>query len=121
MRHVEIILKVTERCNLNCRYCYFFNKENKDFEENPALISVSTVENLVRFLRTSNYQIAETVFQIDLHGGEPLLLGPGRFSELVSIIENGLHDAREVRFTVQTNATMQPPACPVFGRTFANM
>jgi uncharacterized protein len=106
MRYIEIILKVAERCNLNCTYCYFFNKENKDFEDHPALISPNTVRQLVQFLRTSSYEISETVFRIDIHGGEPLLLGPRRFSEMVSIIENGLHDAKEVRFTVQTNAVL---------------
>lgn len=106
MPYVEIILKVAERCNLNCKYCYFFNKENRDFEDNPALISPNTVRQLVQFLRTSSHEISETVFQIDIHGGEPLLLGPRRFSEMVSIIENGLHDAKEVRFTVQTNAAL---------------
>jgi uncharacterized protein len=106
MRHVEIILKVAERCNLNCTYCYFFNKENKDFENNPALISAETSRNLVRFLRSSSQGLSETVFDIDIHGGEPLLLGPKRFSELVSIIANGLHDAKGVQFNVQTNAVL---------------
>ncbi|WP_082988109.1 radical SAM protein [Bordetella bronchialis] len=106
MHYVEIILKVSERCNLNCTYCYFFNKENRDFEGHPALISPNTVRHLVRFLRTSPHQISETVFQVGIHGGEPLLLGPKRFSEIVSIIENGLSDAKEVRFTVQTNAVL---------------
>lgn len=106
MRHVEIILKVAERCNLNCTYCYFFNKENKDFENNPALISMSTIKDLVRFLRTSPHEISETTFQIDIHGGEPLLLGVARFSEMLTIIKNGLHDAAAVNFTVQTNAVL---------------
>lgn len=106
MRHVEIILKVAERCNLNCRYCYFFNKENRDFENNPALISTETIRNLVSFLRTSPQDLPETVFQVDIHGGEPLLLGAKRFSELVSLIKEGLHDAKEVNFTVQTNAAL---------------
>jgi len=106
MQHIEIILKVAERCNLNCTYCYFFNKENKDFENHPALISTETVRNLVRFLRTSSHEISKTIFQIDIHGGEPLLLGPKRFSEMVSIIADGLSDAKEVNFTVQTNAVL---------------
>jgi len=106
MRHVEIILKVAERCNLNCTYCYFFNKENKDFENNPALISPVTIRQLVRFLRTSSEELSETVFQVDIHGGEPLLLGVARFSEMVSLIRSGLHDAKEVNFTVQTNAVL---------------
>lgn len=105
MRHIEIILKVAERCNLNCTYCYFFNKENRDFENHPALISTEAVQHLVRFLRASQ-EVPNTVFQIDIHGGEPLLLGPTRFSEIISIIESGLHDAKEVNFTVQTNAVL---------------
>ncbi len=26
--HLEIILKISERCNINCDYCYVFNREN---------------------------------------------------------------------------------------------
>ncbi|OZI37366.1 hypothetical protein CAL29_02815 [Bordetella genomosp. 10] len=106
MRHIEIILKVAERCNLNCKYCYFFNKGNKDFENHPPLISAETVQSLVKFLRTLPQKISETAFQLDMHGGEPLLLGPKRFAEIVSIIKTGLHDAKQVRFTVQTNAVL---------------
>ena len=106
VNHIEIILKVAERCNLNCRYCYFFNKENKDFEDHPALIATDTIHHLVRFLRSAPYDLSETIFQIDIHGGEPLLMGTRRFSAMVSLISDGLHDAQDVRFTVQTNAVL---------------
>ncbi|WP_160349802.1 radical SAM protein [Bordetella sp. 15P40C-2] len=105
VRHVEIILKVAERCNLNCTYCYFFNKENRDYENNPALISIETIKKTVLFLRSAG-DLSDTVFQIDIHGGEPLLLGPKRFAEMVGTIKEGLREAREVNFTVQTNAVL---------------
>ncbi|MGC7404780.1 radical SAM protein [Pandoraea pneumonica] len=104
-RYVEVILKISERCNINCTYCYFFNKENKDYEANPPYMSSATARHFVRFL-TSSPDLKDTTFQIDLHGGEPLMMKPERFEELVTLLRDGLAEAEAVQFTVQTNAML---------------
>ncbi|WP_087690251.1 radical SAM protein [Pandoraea sp. PE-S2R-1] len=105
-QYVEVILKMSERCNINCTYCYFFNKENKDYEDNPPYLSAKTARDFVRFLTSSAPNLKDTTFQIDLHGGEPLMLKPERFEEIVTILRDGLADAEAVQFTVQTNALL---------------
>ena len=37
---LEIILKITECCNIACRYCYFFRGGNADFDERPKVIRI---------------------------------------------------------------------------------
>lgn len=103
--YVEIILKVSERCNIDCKYCYFFNKENQDYLSNPPYLSRETAKDLVRFLQSApNFR--ETTFQIDLHGGEPLMMGRERFEAIVTLLRDGLREAASVQFTVQTNALL---------------
>ncbi|AKC69110.1 radical SAM protein [Pandoraea oxalativorans] len=104
-QYVEVILKVSERCNIDCKYCYFFNKENKDYASNPPYMTQQTAEDFVTFLRSSP-NLRETTFQIDLHGGEPLMMKRERFEALVTTLKNGLSDAESVQFTVQTNAML---------------
>ncbi|WP_374620037.1 radical SAM protein [Pandoraea sp.] len=104
--YVEVILKLAERCNIDCKYCYFFNKENKDYASNPPYMSSETARQFVKFLRSSAPNFKETTFQIDLHGGEPLMMKRERFEEIVTILKHGLSDAAAVQFTVQTNALL---------------
>ena len=48
---LEVILKITERCNLNCDYCYFFNAGDDSYKGHSALIANDTVALLVQRLR----------------------------------------------------------------------
>ncbi|VVD65729.1 radical SAM protein [Pandoraea terrigena] len=105
-RYVEVILKLSERCNIDCKYCYFFNKENKDYATNPPFMSSRTARAFVDFLRSSAPDFKATTFQIDLHGGEPLMMKRERFEEVVTILQDGLREAAAVQFTVQTNALL---------------
>ncbi|MFJ2994237.1 radical SAM protein [Pandoraea sp. NPDC087047] len=104
-QYVEVILKISERCNIDCKYCYFFNKENQDYLSNPPYMSSETARAFVQFLQSApNFR--GTTFQIDLHGGEPLMMKRERFEEIVTILKTGLRDAGAVQFTVQTNALL---------------
>ena len=37
LRALEVILKITERCNLDCDYCYFFNAGGRQLHETFGL------------------------------------------------------------------------------------
>jgi hypothetical protein len=39
-RHVEVVLKVAERCNIDCTYCYMFNKGDESFRRKPKQLSI---------------------------------------------------------------------------------
>lgn len=44
----SVLLKITNRCNLNCKYCYMYNLEDKSFKtllgimpEEVAILSIN--------------------------------------------------------------------------------
>jgi len=32
---IEVVLKLTERCNIDCTYCYVFNKGDESYKKHP--------------------------------------------------------------------------------------
>lgn len=103
---LEIILKITERCNINCSYCYYFNGGNSDFADKPVYIAASTVESVTRFLCDAirTHQVKNV--QIDLHGGEPLMLKKERFREMVKKFREEIGSLVNLRIALQTNAIL---------------
>jgi len=69
------VLKVAERCNLNCSYCYMYNKGDTSYLERPKFLSIETAT--VALERIAAYARRHSLPQITvvLYGGEPLLIG----------------------------------------------
>ena len=70
LKHIRLM--ITERCNLNCKYCYLINKEQKDMELETAKKSVDLL-----FDQPGRYK------EIYFFGGEPLI----RFDTIKKVIE----------------------------------
>lgn len=103
----EIILKVVERCNLNCSYCYFFNLEDKNFKKHPAFISIETVRDICQFLKNSKESCPKlSKIRIDIHGGEPMLQPKHQFDAMCSMFRKELSDQYELQLGMQTNGTL---------------
>jgi len=107
---VEVVLKVTERCNINCDYCYMFNMGNDDYKRLPKRIPDSTVQALVSFIsdasRTNNIGLVRFIF----HGGEPMLLPKKHFRKVCQTLRSGVADKVRCEFGMQTNGTLVDPA-----------
>src|SRR5208337_2741345 len=69
------ILKVAERCNLNCSYCYMYNKGDTSYLRRPKFmtreIATAALERIASY--AVRHQLPEIT--LALHGGEPLLIG----------------------------------------------
>lgn len=74
IKHFEVILKISERCNLNCSYCYIFNMGSELALNSAPVISNNTIIELKSFLERVAEEVEHNVIQVDLHGGEPLML-----------------------------------------------
>jgi uncharacterized protein len=85
-RELQIVLKVSERCNINCSYCYYFNGGNEDFRDRPALISDAVVESVASFVEESVGLADIGQVTIILHGGEPLMLKKQKFRSMCAIL-----------------------------------
>ncbi|MDC9612898.1 XyeB family radical SAM/SPASM peptide maturase [Xenorhabdus khoisanae] len=104
--HFEVILKISERCNLNCSYCYVFNMGSDLALNSAPVISRNTITDLKCFLERVAEEVNPDVIQIDLHGGEPLMLKKERFVYLCETFRSGDYKNAELRFALQTNATL---------------
>ena len=103
---VEIVLKIVERCNLNCSYCYYFNGGNNDFEKMPAVMTPKTASDIGAFLAEGAKRIGINQVNLDFHGGEPLFLKKERFIEIVEALIDALDPDVKLRFAIQTNAAL---------------
>ncbi|XRO74906.1 radical SAM protein [Methanocaldococcus sp. 28A] len=87
-----LILKITNRCNLNCIYCYSSNKSNKDMD-------FETAKNAVDYILKIDDKV-----KIQFTGGEPLL----NFDLIEKIINycNENYFNKYISYAIQTNGTL---------------
>lgn len=92
----SIIIKLTNKCNEACSYCYDFKGEP------PAHLTPEEIKSTL----TEALTLASSALNVIFHGGEPLL----RFrviKEVVAHAENVAHElGKVVSFTIQTNASI---------------
>ncbi len=97
MKKIEVILKVTDACNLRCKYCY--NSE-KSYEKN--CLPLEKFEKLLNVLLTG-YNMIHIIW----HGGEPLCAGLDYFRAAMDM-ERRVHiqSGVVIENSVQTNGTL---------------
>ena len=106
LRTLDVVLKVTERCNLDCDYCYFFNAGDDSYKDHAAFISHDTVALLVRRLVQFSEERGLERLAIHLHGGEPLLMPKVRLDRICDEIRSNLAPVIDLAITIQTNGAL---------------
>ncbi|WP_375744941.1 radical SAM protein [Corallococcus interemptor] len=101
----DIVLKVAERCNLACNYCYYFFQEY-DGNKNFPVMTQQVMDELPRFLLRSAEELNIGRFNVVLHGGEPLLLKKPRFDALCTSLRTQLQGKVDLQLGVQTNGVL---------------
>ncbi|GAB4197061.1 MAG: hypothetical protein OHK0022_15070 [Roseiflexaceae bacterium] len=101
----HIILKVAELCNLNCSYCYMYHHEDTSYLLRPKFMSDEVFEHVL--LRAKQYCERRGGYRLslELHGGEPTLIGAERLAGLAQRARAVLGDALQ-DICMQTNATL---------------
>ena len=51
MKSIQLILKLSERCNLNCSYCYYFNGLDQSFKSKPKYLKEDVLAQTIVFLK----------------------------------------------------------------------
>jgi uncharacterized protein len=110
MRHatgnsLQVILKVTERCNIACKYCYFFFGGDESYRDNPAYIQDETIDQFAVFLEDAVRSYHLDLVRIIIHGGEPFMLRKARMARLLESVQRAAAGTA-LEFTVQTNAML---------------
>jgi uncharacterized protein len=103
---LQIVLKVASRCNLNCSYCYVYNKGDDSWRDRPAImpepVFLSALERIASHCELSK----QPSVSITLHGGEPCLIGLERFDNWCELIRRRLPASLRLKFSLQTNGTL---------------
>jgi len=104
---IQVILKVASRCNLNCSYCYVYNKGDTSWRGRPPHMSdaifTATLDRAVEYAEA----IGDPAVSLVFHGGEPTLVGPDRFRAWCAEARERLGGAGlKVGVALQTNGTL---------------
>lgn len=105
MQITELVLKVTSRCNLNCSYCYVFNKGDMSYETEPAIISSNVIDSLLDKVDKHCRQYSIEHFLIIFHGGEPLSLGMDFYRSFIKKANIAV-TSTNLQYALQTNGTL---------------
>ena len=101
----SVVVKVVERCNLNCSYCYMYNHADQSWRRRPSVMSEELFTLLMRRIREYCDEDSERRMAFTFHGGDPLLLGASRLAYYATIAREIVGD-RLAHMALQTNATL---------------
>ncbi|HEY1693396.1 MAG TPA: FxsB family cyclophane-forming radical SAM/SPASM peptide maturase [Polyangiaceae bacterium] len=103
----SFIVKVGSRCNLNCSYCYVYNRADSNWKTQPKLMSQETMHRLAIRIREHCQEHGRTSTSISLHGGEPLMGGLNHLRSFVQTFEDTFRQTGiRVGFGMQTNGLL---------------
>lgn len=100
----QVILKVAQRCNLDCTYCYVYSRGDDSWMSRPPVISDAVLEQLADRIAQHCEQYGLGGFTVELHGGEPLLIGKRKMQRVVDILRGRC--PYHIRFEMQTNGLL---------------
>lgn len=101
----EIVVKIASRCNINCTYCYMYNKGDNSYLKQPKFMHPDVYKAMFSRIKTHCDEKQLNYFALSIHGGEPLLAGKKYLREFVETgrsILNGIH----LILALQTNGIL---------------
>ena len=103
---LDFVIKATSRCNLNCHYCYVYNKGDDSWSHRPVIMSddvlAAVADRICGHIRLSGQRSVTVTF----HGGEPFLIGPKRFDSWCRQLKEAIAEECDLKLVVQTNGTL---------------
>lgn len=79
--------KIASRCNLDCSYCYVYNRPDQRWRLQPKFMSEAVARQTAVRMREHLQAHRKKDASIIFHGGEPLLGGVEHLSMLFQVIE----------------------------------
>jgi uncharacterized protein len=102
----EFVLKVHQRCNLACDYCYVYELADQSWRDRPIVMSPATWQAAAQRMAEHVDRHALDRIGVVLHGGEPMLAGAERLVRIVDDIRTAVPDSCHVSIGMQTNGVM---------------
>ncbi len=100
-----LIIKIASRCNIDCTYCYEYNRGDESWKSQPKHLSLKTAEMIGHRIKEFSDTIGRKEFTIVFHGGEPLLVGVTYLQQLIDTLLNSARDVN-LKFGMQTNGIL---------------
>ena len=100
-----VVLKIAQRCNLNCTYCYVYNRGDESWKQRPPIISDVIVDALGRRIAEQCARYSLSHFVVEFHGGEPLLVGKRHMQRIIDTLRAHCPSV-ELRMILQTNGVL---------------
>lgn len=102
----QFVLKIHSRCNLACEYCYIYEGADTSWRRRPVRMAPDILRRTVRRISEHAATHGLAGIRVDLHGGEPLLAGPGPLVSAAAQLRAALPPSCVLDITVQTNGTL---------------
>ena len=102
----QFVLKVHQRCNLACDYCYVYTLADQSWRDRPAVMAPEVWSAAAG--RIGEHAVAHRLRRIEvvLHGGEPLLAGTARLAAIVEAVREAVPAGTRVAVGLQTNGVL---------------
>ncbi len=94
------------RCNIDCSYCYYLEKEELYPEESKFRMSAAVLETYTRELISAGLAAGQREISFAWHGGEPTLVGLGFFERAVELQRQYAPPGTTIVNTLQTNGML---------------
>jgi uncharacterized protein len=107
----DFVLKVHQRCNLACDYCYVYTMADQSWRGRPAAMPAAVARAAIARIAEHAARYGVSDVHVILHGGEPLLAGPDRLTQLASAVREALPGGSRAHIGIQTNGVLLDEAC----------
>ena len=102
------------RCNLDCTYCYYLEKERLYPDVRKFRMGDDVLETFIRDYIASQSRLDAQDIWFSWQGGEPTLLGVDYYRKVVDLQRKYCPQGRTVRNALQTNGTLLDPEWAAF-------
>jgi uncharacterized protein len=99
----DFVLKVHQRCNLACDYCYVYELADQSWRDRPTIITPVVWRAAAQRMREHAAEHRLDRVNVILHGGEPLLAGAGRLVAMTAELRAAMPEGCRLTAGMQTN------------------
>jgi uncharacterized protein len=102
----DVVLKVHQRCNLACDYCYVYTMADQSWRDRPLVMERETWQAAAERMAEHAATHRLPTMRLILHGGEPLLAGGTRLAALLADFRTVFDGSCELDVQMQTNGVL---------------